>query len=178
MYLLAVVVIIGMAVFVARQDKRAAQECAKNSSDHAKTAVAAKTDEKISKDNVEESERNSPSWFGIFRWPNGTATLALILTLLAVAEQAKETAKSTKAAQESAQGALAAANAALLNAQAFINAERPWILVKAELAKRPESGTWYDVVAVNKGRTPAEVISHTENRTVIGQRPHPSQKRA
>lgn len=70
--------------------------------------------------------------------------------------------------RKAARGAQVAADAALLNAQAFINAERPWILVKAEMAKRWEAGTWYQVVAVNKGRTPAEVISHAENCIVIG----------
>jgi hypothetical protein len=48
------------------------------------------------------------------------------------------------------------ADAALLNAQAVINAERPWVYIGAAYSK--SSGA-YSFLAGNDGRTPAEVIS-------------------
>jgi hypothetical protein len=49
-----------------------------------------------------------------------------------------------------------AANAALLNAQALINAERPWLVVEA-------SGFPYITLKmVNKGRTPAQLIWYSK----------------
>lgn len=48
------------------------------------------------------------------------------------------------------------AEAALLNAEAVIKAERPWLIVQIE-ASENEAAT-YLVVATNKGRTPAEMV--------------------
>jgi hypothetical protein len=48
------------------------------------------------------------------------------------------------------------ANAALLNAQAVINSERPWIIVLPE-----KSNNGYRFRAINSGRTPADVISYS-----------------
>jgi hypothetical protein len=64
-----------------------------------------------------------------------------------------------------ARGAQVAADAAFLNARAFINAERPWISVKVEPSERKHG---YKIVATNKGRTPAALISHAENRILMG----------
>ena len=40
------------------------------------------------------------SWYGFFRWPNGTTTWAIVLTLLAIAERTRETAIAAKAAAD------------------------------------------------------------------------------
>jgi hypothetical protein len=50
-----------------------------------------------------------------------------------------------------------ASQAALLNAQAVINAERPWLLMIVERSKDSSSG--YIVSAKNCGRTPALIVS-------------------
>lgn len=81
--------------------------------------------------------------------------------LIAVArDQAKALGTAAKAAQESA-------DAALLNAQAIINSERPWVFVRAEISPDnilPAPGSqsmlpsYIAFSTVNSGRTPAEVI--------------------
>ena|ERR1035437_9997534 len=88
-----------------------------------------------------------PWWNVLVAWPEGITTWAILGTGFVIAWQSNETRK--------------AAKAALLNAQAFINAERPWILVKAEPSKRREFG--WELIAVNKGRTPAEVVAQADN---------------
>jgi hypothetical protein len=58
-----------------------------------------------------------------------------------------------------------AANAALLNAQAVINSERPWLLVTVE--SNPEGEFFFRIT--NKGRTPASIVSgHREMEFVVG----------
>lgn len=98
-------VIFGLAVYVARQDERAAQEAAQNAAHFGNKTVLTKTEGEHSQGNVGNTERNAPSWYGFFRWPNGTTTWAIILTLLAIAEQTKETAKAAKASAKAAEAA-------------------------------------------------------------------------
>jgi hypothetical protein len=66
--------------------------------------------------------------------------------------------------RDAARGAEKAADAALLNVKAFVNSERPWISVKVEPTPW---GKGFNVVAVNKGRTPATILSHAENCIVM-----------
>jgi hypothetical protein len=68
------------------------------------------------------------------------------------------------AVQESASASLAAATAAseiahsaLLQTQAIVNAERPWVLVTAEPTRGVESS--FDITATNRGRSPATITS-------------------
>jgi hypothetical protein len=85
----------------------------------------------------------------MFGWPEGITTWAILLTLLAIAEQTSQTRVAAEATRE-------AAKAALLNAQAVINAERPWILVVIEPDTSQMGG--FNVYFTNKGRTPAIVL--------------------
>jgi hypothetical protein len=102
-YLAAFALILGLAVYIACQDERTAQQSAQNATHLGQNAVAAKADEQHPQENVGNPERHIPSWYGFFRWPNGTTTWAIILTLLAIAEQTKQTAKAAKAANDSVQ---------------------------------------------------------------------------
>jgi hypothetical protein len=104
-YLLIFAFFLGMAVFVSCQDERAAQESAQKAENLASAAIAAKPDTNHPQEHVPQTERHLPSWYGFFRWPNGTTAWAIVLTLMAIAEQTKETAKAAKAAQESAEAA-------------------------------------------------------------------------
>lgn len=82
------------------------------------------------------------------RKPAPGTTLAYVIvsyyTLRKIAEQAEIAVKS--------------ANAALLNAQAVINSERPWLVIKIERGTQLAGGP-FQFVAVNQGRTPAEIVS-------------------
>src|SRR5664279_5581796 len=107
-----------------------------------KAGLAAKTDEYHPQENIQHAERHTPSWYGFFRWPSGTTTWAIILTLLAITEQTKQTAKAAEATQKSAatmegqtgilKQSLAhaenSAKAANDSAQALVNSERAWIM--------------------------------------------------
>ena len=72
--------------------------------------------------------------------------------------------RQTGYAEASAETAAASAQAALLNAQAVIHAERPWLLITVEASKSIENS--FTVVATNRGRTPAKIVA-TAERTRI-----------
>ncbi len=56
------------------------------------------------------------------------------------------------------------AHAALLNAQAVIQAERPWILITVEPSRSMENS--FTVMATNRGRTPARIIETLERHKI------------
>ncbi|ADW68639.1 hypothetical protein [Granulicella tundricola] len=96
------------------------------------------------KENVEETEHDSSLWaFGylVFGWPSGIGVIGLFVTMVAIAEQSYFTRVS--------------AEAALLNVQSVINAERAILLFKAEM---DESGEMLTLKIVNYGRVPARKI--------------------
>jgi hypothetical protein len=72
--------------------------------------------------------------------------------------------RQTGYAEAAAEAAAASAHAALLNAQAVIHSERPWILISVEPSRSMENS--FTVVATNRGRTPARIVA-TAERTKI-----------
>jgi hypothetical protein len=100
-YIVAVVVLVGIALYVARQDERAAQQSAKPTAAAGDQTSPGKSDKAHPPENVNNPDANVPTWYGFFRWPNGTTTWVIILTLFVIAEQTRQTAKAAKATGES-----------------------------------------------------------------------------
>jgi hypothetical protein len=100
-YLAVLVVIFGLTVYVSVQDERAAQQAAQKAAESHQAAIPAKPNEDHPQQSVENAERDLPGWYSFFRWPNGTTTWAIILTLFAIAEQTRHTAKAAEATKES-----------------------------------------------------------------------------
>jgi hypothetical protein len=87
--------------------------------------------------------------------------IAAIRTLNAVKEQAAEMVEQAKQMKEQTRVAKDAADAALLNAKAVINSERPWLLIKPYLTfvGIPKfTAITVSFKATNVGRSPAEII--------------------
>jgi hypothetical protein len=99
-YLATFALIFVLAVYVSIQDKLTAQQSAQQSAHLDKGADSAKTDENRPQENVPDTKRDTPSWYNFFRWPDGVTTWAIILTLLAIAEQTKLTAKAVEVANK------------------------------------------------------------------------------
>ena len=81
-------------------------------------------------------------------WAQVSLVVLTALTLAVLCKYTSETIKAVKAAQDNAK-------AALLNAQAVINAERPWLLVS--IKARISDPKAFIVQAYNAGRTPAKL---------------------
>lgn len=90
------------------------------------------------------AEAESPPWYTSAEW---WLFILGVPTLGALLWQANATKDAASAAQEGAE-------AALLNAQAVINVERPWFAPTMERYQDEAHGTLYRVRITNKGRTP------------------------
>ena len=85
----------GLAVYIAIQDERAAQQPTHQSSQSNEGAASAEANESHPQQDIHNAERDTPSWYRFFRWPAGTTTWAILATLLAIAYQAREMTRST-----------------------------------------------------------------------------------
>jgi len=84
----------------------------------------------------------------------GYAGILMALSLL------KKIDRQTGYAEIAAEAAASSSQAALLNAQAILNAERSWILIS--VAPSPSAENKFTVLATNRGRTPAKIIDTAE----------------
>lgn len=73
--------------------------------------------------------------------------------------------RQTRYAETTAQAAADSAKAALLFAEYQARAERPWILISAEPTPGVTDG--YSVVATNRGRSPARIVSLLEGMAIV-----------
>jgi hypothetical protein len=80
-----------------------------------------------------------------------------ISTLKKIERQTRIADDTATAAFKAANAAAETAQAALLHAQAIVNAERPWVLVTAEPTRGVESS--FEITATNRGRSPATITS-------------------
>lgn len=113
-----------------------------------------------------DNESKQPTWCErivspvVSNWPLIAVAIWGILvarsTLNAIRWQAEETAKATQAMRDSLPLQKSSADAALLNAKAVINAERPWMFI--EINHVGGAGQMFEMIFTNQGRTPAEVV--------------------
>jgi hypothetical protein len=148
--LAAVSAIFAASVLSAQPNKASSQK--EQSAAQGQPFVVAPTPEKHDRGNQDKGKSNpdTPNWYAAFENPDGALVIVGLITCLVIGWQSMETRR--------------AAKAALSNFQAFVNSERPWISVKVE---RTPWGKGFNVVAVNKGRTPATILSHAENCIVM-----------
>ena len=145
-FVAGIVVIVGLAVFIAVKDERAAQKIAQHTAYLNKGAASAVTDENHPQENVENWD--SIGWSGFFRWPNGTAAWAIILTLLAVAWQSIETQKSAKAAAR--------------GIELQEGSQRAWVVIRSGMedgyTPSPHEEPRFSWTIKNYGKTPAQIL--------------------
>ncbi len=159
--LLASVFIVGLAVYVSIQDECAAQKAAQEAKQASKGAVSAVTDANHPQQNVPNTEWRAPCWYGFFRWPLGTTTWAIILTLLAIAEQTRQTAKAANATQSATE----------LMGKNIILQFRPRLILRDIALSEgtqiptvgiPDAKPWkVDFVLANTGGSPANLVNHS-----------------
>lgn len=91
------------------------------------------------------------------------AIVAYIGVMMAIS-LLKKIERQTAYAETAAEAAATSAHAALLNAQATIDAERPWLLVTVEPSRSMENS--FTVMATNRGRTPATITATAERISI------------
>lgn len=83
----------------------------------------------------------------------GLAGIVLVIILLRKIE------RQTQATETTATAAADVAQAALAQAQALLNLDRPWVLISTEPSRTAENS--FAVVATNRGRSPARIVAMT-----------------
>jgi hypothetical protein len=141
---LAIAVIVGAIAFVTYEEHKAGDKYQRDCQNRASEVSSAQDGNNAQgQDECQDSKKYMPWWYVLIAWPDGIAVWAVLATLGAIIWQSIETRR--------------AAQASLLNAQALINAERPWLLVTVQEVPGPRGG--FSVKATNKGRTPAIIAS-------------------
>jgi hypothetical protein len=101
-YLAILVLVLGCAFIVARHDEYTALESTQKSIVKSNPALTAESNENHPQKNPKNSAWDSPSGHifrdNAFRWPEGTTVWAILLTLMAIAEQTLQTRRIAEAA--------------------------------------------------------------------------------
>jgi hypothetical protein len=98
-YLVILAVCLGCALVIARHDEYSTLKSTQEAADKNNPALAGKPDENHPQEHVKNTAWDSPSghiFHNAFRWPEGTTVWAILLTLMAIAEQSNETRKSAE----------------------------------------------------------------------------------
>jgi hypothetical protein len=144
----------------AREKQQATEVAALNSI----LATIAKNEQESSDERKQEAAVESENTH-LQRWIIGVGiaqAFALIGTLIAVIYQSKKTAEATQAMRDSLPLQKEAADAALLNAQAAIAADRPWVSFFGSFGQGV-----FTCEAANLGNTPAEIISYQADVRIV-----------
>jgi hypothetical protein len=105
-YLAIFVAILGLAVYVSIQSRCIVENAAQQQSAQSpNTPVSGGAPNELQQQNAGKVVPALPLWYGFFSWPDGVTAWAIILTLLAIAEQTKQTKKAAEAALASATAA-------------------------------------------------------------------------
>ena len=154
-YIAIFAVVFGLTFYVSIQNHRDTDQPAEHGTQPANAPPPPTHDDNAQMD-VKKPHRSPPDWYRFLTWPEGVTAWAIFLTLMAIAEQTQQTRKAAEAGLESAK-------AALLNAQAVINIDRPWITVQVEV------GHQIYVRVINEGHTPAEIMVSSGKQCVLAE---------
>lgn len=112
-------------------------------------------------------------------WPlhdriSWAATLVLVFLgyagIMVAVSTLKKIERQTHYAETAAEAASASAQAALLHAQAIVNAERPWVLITVEPTINVQNSS--SIVAMNRGRSPAKFVAVAEQTAIAVDETH------
>jgi len=160
-YAIAAVLLLVFAYVVARHNGIAASEAVQECAVPPQPAPAKPREERPSKgpENSFWDGPNGRMFQAAFSWPEGVTAWAILLTLIAVADQARQTARAAQATQD----------AAAIERDAFIQSQRPKISVRDLSLSSPAgdapplrriTGGWHSgqFSITNTGGTTAKVI--------------------
>ena len=88
---------------------------------------------------IHSPNQQFPGWYRLFTWPEGITTWAIILTLLAIAEQTAYTARAAEGSQASAEAGKRAAESAFSQIRIMKDKERARLVIRE--VDKPEVGS-------------------------------------
>ena len=100
-YLTIFAVIFALSIYVSVMDQHIANQAAQLGTQPPNAPASPSAHDSYTEGNAKAPQLRSSGWYGFFAWPNGVTAWAIILTLLAIAEQTKQTAKAAVATEAS-----------------------------------------------------------------------------
>jgi hypothetical protein len=104
-YGIVVFIILGFYVYVSHHDQSTRDQYEQKCNQLNASAVPPSGHHEDCDKGAENAARHEPRWYRLFGWPEGITTWAILLTLLALAEQTSQTRRAADAAAESANAA-------------------------------------------------------------------------
>jgi len=145
-------VIIGLTIYVACQNQGAASQGQQQGANPTVAPVSPSAHDEQAQNNTNKASGNLPGWYRLFAWPDGTTAWAIILTLIAIAEQTRQTAIAAKATRQATEH--------------LISSERAWVLATEVRLTSGAKDSPYGVdqvfihcAAKNVGNSAARVLS-------------------
>ena len=135
-YLACILLLFLLSFFVSVQYREHSQDTISNPYDPSAALSSSANGQQVNQ-HTTKSEWNPPRWYRLFGWPDGITVWAVLLTLVAIAEQAKE--------------ASVASRAAAHTTETFVQSERAWIIINP-IEVAPE------LMAVETGTSPGNGI--------------------
>jgi len=159
-YLVVFALVFGLAIYVSIQDEHAAQQPAQKATQPDKTTPSDKANEDHPQKETTYPERNTPNWYGFFRWPLGTTTWAIVLTLMAIAEQTKQTARAANISER----------AVIASLRPRLEVKHVFLVPDKTITGRPEDGDEWRIgcVIANVGGSKADIAESNMTITTLG----------
>jgi hypothetical protein len=169
-YGIAVVIILGFSIYVSHQDQKTRDQYEKECAKLNAGAVSPTAHREDCDKGAEDAARHLPRWYRVFGWSEGITTWAILLTLLALAEQTVQTKRAAEATDNSLSEVQRQTKAAVMSAKAArrqtliaMNAQRAWVMGTIENVPHwNPSGANTEVMYVkplfrNYGETPGRI---------------------
>jgi len=104
-YIIAVAVVLGFCLYVSHEDQKAREQYEQECNQFNAGSVTPAPHSEDCDKGAENAARHLPRWYRMFGWPEGITTWAILLTLLALAEQTSQTRRAADATADAANAA-------------------------------------------------------------------------
>jgi hypothetical protein len=148
-YVAILALIFSLAIYVYIQDQRSATNSARQGAPPTDTISAADAHSNHPQRDTEHSGWNPPRWHKLFTWPEGITTWAIILTLMAIAEQTKQTARAANISER----------AVIASLRPRLEVKHVFLVPDKTITGRPEDGNEWKIgcVLANVGGSKASI---------------------
>jgi hypothetical protein len=130
-YPIAALLVLGGCVFVSRQDQETRDKYEQKCSQFNASAIPPTRHQEDCEEGAEDAARHLPRWYRIFGWPEGITTWAILLTLMAIAEQTNQTRRAADAGADAANAAYGSVRFAEAQFELMKEERRARISIKA-----------------------------------------------
>lgn len=170
-YPIAVLIVLGGCVFVSRQDQSTRDKYEEKCSQLNARTISPTRHQEDCEEGAEDAARHLPRWYRIFGWPEGITAWAILLTLIAIAEQTNQTRRAADAGADAANAAYGSVRFAEAQFELMKEERRARISIKAIgiQVQDPGSELWNLVTNIeirNLGQTRA-FIKRTKGEFVM-----------